>query len=554
MRPDVRPVMLVILDGWGLSPEVNGNAVALAHTPTFDHLLASVPHARLRTSGRDVGLPDGQMGNSEVGHLNLGAGFVVDQDLTRLGKSIEDSTFFDNAVLGAAMDHAKSRGSALHLVGLVGEGGVHAHSRHLLALVEVAARRGLDKVFIQAITDGRDTPPTSGLDYVRDVQSAMDTRGLGRIASVSGRYWAMDRDKRWPRTARAWAAMTGNLSHLSDAADTVGVPLEVELPAEGTIVAHHEESGDMTGVAIARTAEEAIMAGYTAGVTDEFLVPTVLVDPAGAPLGPIRDGDAVVLFNFRADRMRQLLAVLTDPDFAGFPRRPPQDVAVVTMTEYVRGQPAPVAFPSLDVVWPIARVISEAGLRQYHTAETEKYAHVTYFFNGGREAPFPGEERVLTPSPKVATYDLEPQMSAAALTDALVDRILSRQDDFIVINYANPDMVGHTGILEAAIAAVETVDGCLGRALAALEAVGGAALVTADHGNCEMMIDPLTGGPHTAHTTNPVPLFLVGEGFDPTAYALTDGRLADVAPTLLALMSLTPPETMTGHSLLVEVV
>jgi 2,3-bisphosphoglycerate-independent phosphoglycerate mutase len=511
-----RPVALVILDGWGLAPPAPDNAVALAHTPVFDRALSEYPHATLRTSGRDVGLPAGQMGNSEVGHLNLGAGFVVEQDLVRVTGAIEDGTFYDNPALVAACAHARARGSALHLAGLVGEGGVHAYSAHLTALLELAGRQGLKCVFVHAFTDGRDTAPDSGLGYLAALLATMRRLGVGVVATVSGRYYAMDRDRRWDRTARAWAALVEGVG------ETATDP------------------------------QAAVRAAYAAGVTDEFIVPTVMVDGAGVPVGRVGPGDSLVCFNFRADRMRQLLAAFTEPDFAAFPRRLPADLAVTTCTEYVAGQQAAVAFPARDVAWPLARVLSEQGWRQLHLAETEKYAHVTYFFNGGREAAFPGEERVLVPSPQVATYDQAPAMSAEGVTDRLVAAILAQTYDFIVVNYANADMVGHSGDLAASVAAVEAVDRCLGRVLAALDAVGGAAVVTSDHGNAEMKRDPVSGGPHTAHTLNPVPFILVGAPYrlaGARAVRLQDGRLCDVAPTLLALMGLAAPPDMVGHVL-----
>jgi len=511
-----RPVVLIILDGWGISPETTANAVALADTPVFDRLMATYAHTMLRTSGHDVGLPDGQMGNSEVGHLTLGAGAVIDQDLLRIGKAVDDGSFFDNPVLRDVAAHVRRHGTALHLVGLVGEGGVHAHTRHLLALLDLAGRAGLARVCVHAFTDGRDTPPTSARGYMDAITRWVAVHGIGRVATVSGRYFAMDRDQRWDRTAKAWEAIVLGKGRT------------------------------------APTPDAAIEAAYAAGETDEFITPTVVVEADGRPAATIGDGDGVVLFNFRADRMRQLLAALTEPGFDGFARRRPAELAVATMTEYMAGQRAAVISPSRDVEWPLARVLSEAGLRQFHAAETEKYAHVTYFFNGGREAPFPGEERHMSPSPKVATYDLAPEMSAGDLTDHLVARIERRVDDFILVNYANPDMVGHTGDLEAAICAVEAVDHCLERVLAATAAAGGAAVVTADHGNCETMIDPATGGPHTAHTLNPVPLVIAGEGFrrdaDPPI-VLTPGTLADVAPTVLALLGAPAPPTMTGRPL-----
>jgi 2,3-bisphosphoglycerate-independent phosphoglycerate mutase len=512
--PVPRPVALIVLDGWGLALPAPDNAVALAATPVFDRIWAGYPHAELVTEGLDVGLPPGQMGNSEVGHLNLGAGFVVEQDLVRIDREIAEGSFYDNPALNGAIDHVERTGGALHLVGLLGDGGVHAHQAHLLALLELARRRRFERVFVHAFTDGRDTAPTSGLGYMGELLAAMFDLGVGAVATVGGRYYGMDRDQRWERTALAWAALVDGLG------PGVSDPLD------------------------------AIRDAYAAGVTDEFIEPAVLRRPDGQPRAIIGDGDALVCFNYRADRMRQLLAAFTEPDFDAFGRRRPADLAVVTFTEYAHGQRAAVAFPTLDVAWPLARVISEAGRRQLHLAETEKYAHVTYFFNGGREAPFEGEERLLVPSPKVPTYDLEPAMSAVSVTDALVGDILAGGHDFIVVNYANADMVGHTGDLAATVRAVETVDACLGRVLDALDQVGGAALVTSDHGNAEQKLDPASGGPHTAHTRNPVPLVLVGPAELVAGRRLADGRLADVAPTVLALMGLSAPATMTGRVLL----
>jgi 2,3-bisphosphoglycerate-independent phosphoglycerate mutase len=456
------------------------------------------------------------MGNSEVGHLNLGAGFIVEQDLTRLTAAIDDGSFFDNAALRSTAGRARERGSTLHLMGLIGEGGVHAHTRHLLAVVELAKREGVEQLCLHAFTDGRDTPPDSGLGFMHDIETRLQAVRLGRVASVTGRYWAMDRDHRWDRTRRAWAAVVGG---------------------EGRTAA---------------SPVEAIEQSYAAGVSDEFIEPTVVLGANGQPLGVVNDGDVVVMFNFRADRMRQLLAAFTEPGFDAFPRRLPSGLEIVTMTKYTRDQPATIAFPSMDVSEPLARVVSDIGLRQFHTAETEKYAHVTYFFNGGREQPFEGEDRLLVPSPQVATYDLQPEMSALEVTDGLTARIAQGLDDFIIVNYANPDMVGHTGNLGAAKIAVATVDACLGRVLAALEEAGGAAIVTADHGNAEMMIDPETGGPYTAHTLNPVPVVLVGVpgGARQGRLEMADGRLSDVAPTILELMGLPAPESMTGRSLI----
>jgi 2,3-bisphosphoglycerate-independent phosphoglycerate mutase len=401
------------------------------------------------------------------------------------------------------------------LLGLVGEGGVHAHTRHLVALLEAAKRAGARDVVLHAFTDGRDAPPTSAPAFLADVERAMARLGVGRVGTMSGRYWAMDRDNRWDRTERAWRAIV----------DGAGL--------------------------YATSVEEAIAAAYARGETDEFISPTVIAPPGGEPT-TVAPGDAVVMFNFRADRMRQLLWAFTEPERTALPVERIPGLALATMTDYGKdGQLAQVAFASTPVTWPLARVISEAGLAQLHTAETEKYAHVTYFFNGGAEAPFEGEERVLVPSPKVATYDLAPEMSARPLTDTLVDSLALRRHGFVIVNFANPDMVGHTGSLPAAIKAVEVTDECLGRVLAAVEAAGGAAVVTADHGNCETMIDPATGGPHTAHTTNPTPCFIVGPGLTSGGGArVRDGRLSDVAPTIVSLMGLTRPDSMTGECLL----
>jgi 2,3-bisphosphoglycerate-independent phosphoglycerate mutase len=451
------------------------------------------------------------MGNSEVGHMNLGAGFIVYQWITRIDRAIENGDFFDNPALNAAMDHCLKQGSALHLMGLVGTGGVHAHTRHLIALLELAKRRGMADVRIHAFTDGRDTSPTSGLGFVRDIEQAAARIGVGRIATVSGRYYAMDRDHRWERTKRAYDAIV----------EGVG-------PTAGS-------------------AEAAITASYDAGVTDEFIVPTVIGDPGEDRVKP---ADALIFFNFRSDRGRQLTEALASPEFTGFERTRPiwRDCPVTTLTRYEAGLPVAVAFEPHDVTFPVARAISEAGLKQLHVAETEKYAHVTFFFNGGREEPFAGEDRKLIPSPKVATYDLQPEMSAPGVTDAVVSAIESGAYDFIIVNYANGDMVGHTGVEAAAIKAVETVDACLGRVLDALERVGGRAIVTADHGNAEEMIDRATGKPMTAHTTNQVPVILVGAR--PDQALRPDGILSAVAPTVLELLDVAIPPDMTTPSLL----
>jgi 2,3-bisphosphoglycerate-independent phosphoglycerate mutase len=512
-----RPVVLIILDGWGIGRDEPGNAVLAANTPVMDGLLASYPATSLLTSGLAVGLPDGQMGNSEVGHLNIGAGFVVYQWITRVDKAIEDGEFFANPAFNAAIERCLSSGSKLHLMGLVGDGGVHAHSRHLFALLELAKRRGLDRVVIHAITDGRDTSPTSGLGFLSELEAEMRRIGVGRVATVSGRYYAMDRDKRWERTKLAYDAIV----------DGVGPT--------------------------APSALQAIAASYDAGVTDEFIRPTVIAEPGLIP-ARIESGDEIIFFNFRADRTRQLTQALSEPEFEGFLRDRPISPCcpVTTMTRYEIGLPVTVAFEPHDVECPLARVISDAGLKQFHCAETEKYAHVTFFLNGGREEPFPGEERILVPSPKVATYDLQPDMSAPGVTEAVLHAIDSEEFDFVIVNFANCDMVGHTGVFSAAVKAVETVDSCLGRIVESTLAATGAVLVTADHGNAEEMIDRETGGPMTAHTKNPVPVVLVTTEGDPLRNAtLRFGAvLCVIAPTVLELMGLPVPSEMEEPSLL----
>jgi 2,3-bisphosphoglycerate-independent phosphoglycerate mutase len=512
--PAHRPVALIILDGWGIGRDEPGNAVIAARTPTMDRISIEYPHTTLITSGEAVGLPAGQMGNSEVGHLNLGAGFIVYQWITRIDVAIADGSFNENEAIVAAIDRCLINGSTLHLMGLVSDGGVHSHTRHLVAIVKLAATKGLQRIAIHAFTDGRDTAPHSGLGFVGALESELAATGAGRIATVSGRYHAMDRDNRWPRTQLAYDA----------------------------IVSGRGET--------AASAAEAIQRSYDAGTTDEFVLPTVIGEAV-----TIEPGDAVISFNFRSDRMRQLIAALAEPGFTGFERsRFVDNLEIVTMTRYEEGLPVTVAFAPKDVQYPIARIVSEAGLKQFHAAETEKYPHVTFFFNGGREEPFPGEERALVPSPKVATYDLQPEMSAVGVTDAVVGAIESGAFDFIIVNFANCDMVGHTGVFEAAVLAVETADASLARVLSALDAVGGVALVTADHGNAEEMIDRNTGGPMTAHTTNPVPVVL----FAPADKSLKNARLRDgavlsaVAPTLLELLGVKTPESMDQQSLLVR--
>jgi 2,3-bisphosphoglycerate-independent phosphoglycerate mutase len=511
--PRNRPVALVILDGWGLAPDGPGNAISLANTPVMDRLLATYPTTTLTAHGEAVGLPAGQMGNSEVGHLNLGAGFVVYQWITRIDVAIADGEFAANPALLGAIDQAIASGGTLHCLGLVSDGGVHSHTRHLVAIVEMAKQRGLARLAVHAFTDGRDTAPTSGLGFLTELEADLARIGLGRIATVSGRYFAMDRDNRWDRVRKAYDAIV------------VG-------------------TGDR-----ASSAAACLEAAYAAGVTDEFLPPTIIGDAQ-----PIAPGDTVISFNYRSDRMRELVAAIAVEDFDGFARERLVAGAapVVTMTRYEEGLPVTVAFPPRDVVNPLARVIAEAGLTQFHAAETEKYPHVTFFFNGGREEPFTGETRSLVPSPKVATYDLQPEMSAAGVTAAVVSAIDSGAFDFIVVNFANCDMVGHTGSIPATVTAVETVDAALGEILTALDRAGGVALVTADHGNADQMIDPATGGPMTAHTLNPVPVVLVAPATSPLRHARlrAGGVLAAVAPTVLDLLGVPAPADMDQPSLL----
>jgi len=508
-RGNGRLTGLVVLDGWGLNSRREGNAVALARTPVMDRLLATHPHATLVTCGESVGLPPGQMGNSEVGHLNLGAGRIVYQDLTRIDEAIRDGSLARNPVFRAALARAAKSGT-LHFIGLLSPGGVHSHERHLIALLGYAAEAGVRRMRVHAFTDGRDTAPRSAGASVALLTQALLAVPGAAIATVSGRFYAMDRDKRWDRTERAFRALV------------LGEGME------------------------AASGEEAVAAAYVRGESDEFIQPTVI---RGAD-GLIRDGDTVIAFNFRPDRMRQISRALADPAFDVFPRqRVPGNLEYVCMTEYDETFPFPVICRDEPLRRTVGEVVSEAGIRQLRIAETEKYAHVTYFLNGSEETPFAGEDRALIPSPKVTTYDQKPEMSALEVTAELERRLADPNGyGFFVLNFANADMVGHTGVIEAAVRAVETVDTCLGRVVEAVRARGGIALVTADHGNAEQMIDEATGGPHTAHTLNPVPILAVGG----TPYPLRDGILADVAPTLLELMGLPQPAEMTGRSLLIQ--
>jgi 2,3-bisphosphoglycerate-independent phosphoglycerate mutase len=508
--------VLCVIDGWGVSDTAQGNAITMAHAPNMAAWATTYPYTTLAASALAVGLPEGQMGNSEVGHLNIGAGFVLYQDSVRISEAIRDRSFFRNPVLVEACDHARRNGAQLHLMGLLGPGGVHAYSRHLYALLELAKEQGLSQVFVHTFLDGRDTPPQSAIPYMQELLDKFDELQIGRVATVSGRYYAMDRDNRWDRTEKAYRALVFG---------------------EG---------------AVATDPIAAIEQSYAAGKTDEFVLPTVIQRDA-APTATIRDNDAVVFFNFRTDRPRQMTKAIMLPDFAGFDRGPQlQNIYFATMTEYEAGLPVHVAFEPENVKDPLAKVISDAGLRQFHTAETEKYAHVTFFINGGREAPFPNEERRLVPSPKVATYDLQPEMSAPGVTASVLEALEADQYDVIIMNYANPDMVGHTGVLPAAIKAVEVVDDGLGQIARALLARGGGMLITCDHGNVEQMIDPVTGAPHTAHTTNPVPCVVLVPDDSPLRHVTLQagGKLADVAPTVIDILQLGQPAAMTGHSLI----
>ena len=499
-------VVLIVLDGWGFRPGREGNAIELGNTPNWHRLWQRAPHTLLEASGLAVGLPEGQMGNSEVGHLNLGAGRVVPQDIVRISQSIDSGEFFRIPALAQLCEHTRRHDGTLHVIGLIGTGGVHALDKHLLAAVELGRRAELP-IAIHAWLDGRDTPPKSGLDFMRDLLQMLERSGARTaVSTVIGRYYAMDRDKRWERTKLAYDAMVKG----------IGIP-----------------AGDPI---------TAIEQAYAAGETDEFVKPRVIT---GAPR--IRDGDGIFCFNFRADRMRQIVRALAIAGFDGFDVRDRPAVQLVTMTRYEGTFPIPAAFEPMVLSKIVAEVLSDHGKTMFRTAETEKYAHVTYFFNGGYEPPYKGEERLLVPSQKVATYDLMPEMSAPGVTDVLCKAIAEKEHDFILCNYANGDMVGHSGVLAAAVKAVETVDECLARVLTTAEKAGATVLVTADHGNCELMIDPATGEPHTAHTTNPVPFLIVGDG---AAGELRAGcSLRDVGPTILHMLGIEPPKEMTGRDL-----
>ncbi len=509
-----KPLLLMILDGWGINPDLSHNAVALAKTPNLKRLLAEYPHVEIRCSGMAVGLPEGQMGNSEVGHLNIGAGRVVYQELTRVTKSIDDGDFFSNPTLLDCIRKTKASGGRLHLSGLLSDGGVHSHNSHLYALLELARREGMGDVFVHCLLDGRDTPPQSGIDYLAQLEEEIGRTGCGKIATVMGRYYAMDRDNRWERVEKAYDAM---------------------------ICGRAEQQ--------AATAREAIESSYAAGVNDEFVLPTVMMDQ-GSPVATVRDGDGFIFFNFRSDRAREITRAIALDGFDGFERDcRPKLSGYVCLTEYDATFGLPIAFASTELTNILGNVLSDAGLKQLRIAETEKYAHVTFFFNGGVETPFPGEDRSLIPSPKdVATYDQKPEMSAFQVTDKLLGLLDQDLYDVIILNFANCDMVGHTGVEAAAIKAVEAVDACAGRAVARVQELGGAVLITADHGNAEQMQDE-NGEPFTAHTTNPVWLVLVDDSRK-AAKLREEGRLADIAPTMLKMLGLAQPKEMTGESLL----
>jgi len=536
-----KPLVLIILDGWGYAPPSPANAISLARKPNYDRLLAEFPNTLIHTSGRYVGLPTGQMGNSEVGHLNIGAGRVVYMDITKIDVTIENGEFFSNPALLKAMEAARIGERRLHLFGLVSDGGVHSHQNHLYAILGMAKQNGVERVFVHCFMDGRDTLPTNGASYIEQLHQKMREYGIGKVATVSGRYYAMDRDKKWDREKKAFDAMV-----VGDA-----------------------EGGRYID------AVQGVKDSYNRGVTDEFIIPFVITDERGEPLGNIRDGDVCINFNFRADRARQITRCLArnshftaqdgrelegaDDLDSTIPRsRTPRDLTYICMTRYDRHFTLPVVSPPESLGNILANVMADRSMRNLRVAETEKYAHVTYFFNGGIEKPFPGEDRVLVQSPKVATYDLKPEMSAQGIADAVVRAIAENTFDVMVVNFANADMVGHSGKIPPTITAVETVDCCLGQIDKALRQRGGAMIITADHGNAEQMIDPATGGPQTAHTTNPVPFIVCAENAvtvqnfkgDPQRFTLRpDGALQDIAPTMLGILGLPQPKEMTGHDL-----
>lgn len=538
-----KPIVLIIMDGWGIAPDGPGNAVTQAKTPTIDNFWAAYPRTQLIASGKAVGLPKNEDGNSETGHLNLGAGKVVFQNLPRINMAIADGSFFQKPAFKAAAEHVRKNKSSLHLLGLIGSAGVHSSLAHILALIHFAKQERVPKLFLHLFTDGRDSPPTSALTYIDKIQTELKKIGFGQIASLCGRYWAMDRDNRWERTQKAYDALT------------IGKGKLALSPVEG------------------------IKASYEKDKTDEFLEPVILADKNNQPIGLIENNDAVIFFNFRIDRPRQLTKAFVLPDFetlvikkaafdpyaeryglrlyevsqqtTTFKRaKTIKNLFFVTMTEFEKGLPTQIAFPPTPVKMPLARVLAEKGLRQLHIAETEKERFVTYYFDGQREAVFPGEERIEVSSPKVTTYDKKPEMSAYEVTDKLLKRLQANIYDFAVVNYANPDMVGHTGVLPAGIKACEVIDECVGKVTQTVLGLGGTCLITADHGNVEEMINLTTGEVDTEHSNNPVPLIIVGQRFRQKAQNLPQGILADVAPTILALMEISKPDLMTGRNLL----
>ncbi|TYP53271.1 2,3-bisphosphoglycerate-independent phosphoglycerate mutase [Thermosediminibacter litoriperuensis] len=509
-----KPLLLMVLDGWGINGRLEGNAILSARTPNFDRLIRHYPNTVLESSGLAVGLPAGQMGNSEVGHLNLGAGRIVYQEFTRISEDIKSGRFFENEELVEAVRRAREGGKALHLMGLLSDGGVHSHIDHLIALLKLSRKEGLDKVYVHAFLDGRDVPPANAAVYIERLEKEMAQIGVGRIATIAGRYYAMDRDRRWERTEKAYNAMV------------LGEGLRAE------------------------SAVEALEEAYKRGETDEFVIPTVITDAEGKPAGTVEAGDSIIFFNFRPDRARQLTYAFCVEDFKGFSRRKGFiPVHYVCMTQYdEKVKDARIAYKPQSLKNIFAEVISNAGLKQFRIAETEKYAHVTFFFNGGVEKPFPGEDRLLIPSPKVPTYDMKPEMSAYEVTGEVIKKINEGIYDVIIMNYANPDMVGHTGVFEAAVKAIETVDECIGRVVEAVQKKNGIVIITGDHGNAEKMVDYETGEAHTAHTSDPVPFILISD----RSYRLRPGILADVAPTMLELLGIEKPAEMTGRSLIEE--
>jgi 2,3-bisphosphoglycerate-independent phosphoglycerate mutase len=509
-----KPLMLMILDGWGLSTEKKANAIANANIPNFDNLMKQYPNTGLEASGLAVGLPEGQMGNSEVGHLNIGAGRIVYQDLTRVSQDIKNGGFYKNPSLAWAMDNALRSNTALHLMGLLSDGGVHSHIEHLKALLDMAKQKGLERVYLHAFLDGRDVPPANAIKYIDEIEEYMKKIGVGKIATISGRYYAMDRDKRWERTQKAYDAMA------------FGEGLQ------------------------AACAKQALLQSYERKETDEFVIPTVIIDNDKDPVAMVKQGDSIIFFNFRPDRARQLTYAFCDEDFKGFGRKKGYfPVCYVCLTEYDAAiKNVKIAYGPESLKNILAEVLAKAGLTQLRIAETEKYAHVTFFFNGGVEKAYQGEDRILIASPKVATYDKKPEMSAYKVADTVMEKIRDDVYDVIIINFANPDMVGHTGVYEAAVKAVESVDECIGKVVKIILEKGGTLLLTADHGNAEQMMDYITGEPYTAHTCNPVPLILVSK----KSYKLKPGKLADIAPTMLQLLGLEKPQEMTGQSLIVN--